>query len=469
MSDFREPVYESDEFRMLLQKYEKLRNGTISAFFDVEEFEQIIDYFLDDFEFEEANKAAELGSSQHPASVEIKYKIVHIHIEQGKSKKALSVLNEIPAWEHANSEFHFLTGTALCLSGKHKEAERSFDHALSIATDDVFDALINISIAFENARHFKLAIKYLKQALELSPDSLSVLYDLGYFHERVYRYEDSIDFYNKYLDIDPFSENVWYNLGVVLFKLKQYRQAIEAYDYSIALNPDYASAYFNKANAWASLDRYDKAAEAFLEFIEIETDNTQAICYLGDCYEHLGRYDEALVAYKQVIEIDNTDAEGWFGAGMIYYHNNAYKEAIAYILKALEFDKKNLDYWLNLGYIYEEAGMNKEAISCFKHVTLKDPDDREAWMGLSSLMLQEGMFEKVIPLLREAYTHFSRDENVAVKLAVAHIKNGNQKLGISFLKRALSISDTVYTEFEYYIPAHLQDPDIREIINKYKS
>jgi len=135
------------------------------SFLYVEEFEQIIDYYLDDFQYDEAKEAAQLGKRQHPASVEINYKFVHIYIEQGHPKKALALLDEIPVWEESNPERFFLKGTALCLLNRLKEAESQFDHGLEISSEDyIFDVLVNISIAFENIRHFELAVKYLIQA-----------------------------------------------------------------------------------------------------------------------------------------------------------------------------------------------------------------------------------------------------------------------------------------------------------------
>ena len=98
MSENREQVFENEEFQVLLRKYEDMRSGTQSIFFDVEEFEQIIDYYLDDFQYDEAKEAAQLGKKQHPASVEIKYKFIHIYIEQGQPKKALVLLEEIPVY-----------------------------------------------------------------------------------------------------------------------------------------------------------------------------------------------------------------------------------------------------------------------------------------------------------------------------------------------------------------------------------
>jgi len=464
MSEKNEPIFENEEFLMLLQKYEKMRSST---FFDVEEFEQIIDYYLDEFEYENAAEAAKLGSIQHPASVEIKYKVVHIYLEQGMGKPALEMLSQIPKWEHSNSEFYYLKGTALCLSGKIHEAEKNFDKGLSIANEDAFEALLNIAIAFENARQYHLAIKYLEQAHSENPEFLSVIYDLGYFNERLDHFNKSIEYYQKYLDIDPFSENVWYNLGVAYFKLEQSEKAIEAYDYSIAINPDYASAYFNKANTYASIDEYEKAIETIYEFLEIEPENTQALSFLGDCFEQINQYPKALEAYKKVIELDNTDSEGWFGAGMVQYQLAKYDEASIYLLKALEFDPQNTDYWINLGYIYEESGKKVEAVKCYKQVTRIDKMDHDGWNSLAGLLIEMSEFEKALGFLREAYTHFPEDPILAVKMAQCHFRLANHELGMKFLEIALSKSPLTIAEFIDAYDESLWNKQLRTLVKKY--
>jgi tetratricopeptide (TPR) repeat protein len=468
MSENREQVFENEEFQVLLRKYEDMRSGAQSIFFDVEEFEQIIDYYLDDFQYDEAREAAALGKQQHPTSVEIKYKFIHIYIEQGQPKKALALLEEIPAWEENNPERYFLKGTALCLTGKLKEAEAQYDRGLELSGDDSFEALINISIAFENVRHFELAIKYLMQAYHQFPDNLSVLYDLGYFYDRLHRFDESLKYYQLYLDLDPYSDNVWYNLGIVYHKLEYFEKAVEAYDFSIAINPDYASAYFNKASVWLNAGSFDKAIAAYQDFLEVEPESTQAYCYMGDCYEQMNRLDDALESFKKVIELDNSDPEGWFGAGMIHHREGNQQEAIVYILKAIEFDHKNLDYWINLGYANEDAGLMEEAVKCYAYVTRVDANDLDAWLALTGLLMKEGHYDQALGFLREAFVHHSAEAGILIKMAVCHLKQGEKELGIKFLEEALSANKDLESEFGYYFPEGSQDETIESILERFK-
>ncbi len=468
MSENREQVFENEEFQVLLRKYEDMRSGSQSIFFDVEEFEQIIDYYLDDFQYDEAKEAAKFGNKQHPGSVEIKYKFIHIYIEQGQPKKALSLLDEIPVWEENNPERYYLKGTALCLTGKLKEAEKQFDHGLSISGDETFDALVNISIAFENVRHFELAIKYLIQAYRQQPENLSVLYDLGYFYDRLHRFDESLKYYEQYLDLDSYSDNVWYNIGIVYHKLEQFEKAVDAYDFSIAINPDYASAYFNKASVWVNAGKFDRAIATYYDFLEVEPESTQAYCYMGDCFEQMNRLDDALGAFQKVIEIDNTDPEGWYGAGLIYHRQGSYQEAITYILKAIEFDSNNLDYWINLGYANEDSGLSDEAIKCYGYVTRVDSADLDGWSALTGLLMKEGRFMDALGSLREAFVFHSEDAGIRIKMAVCHLKLEEEDLALKFLEEALSMDDSLESEFAYFYPEGSRDEKVERIIQQYK-
>ncbi len=467
MSEKNEPIFENEEFLELLQKYESMRNSKHSAFFDVEEFEQIIDYYLDEFQYDEASEAAQLGSQQHPASVEIKYKVVHIYLEQGIGKPALEILEQVPRWEHSNSEFYFLRGTAFCLTGRIQEAEKNFDKGLSLSTEDTFDALLNIAIAFENARQYRHAVKYLEKAHVLIPDYLSAIYDLGYFHERLDNFQKSVEYYQKYLDIDPFSENVWYNLGVAYFKLEQPHKAIEAYDYSLALNPDYASAFFNKANTYASLSKYHLAIETISEFLEIEPDNPQALLFLGDAYEQSGQLRKALKVYKKLIEEDNTDPEGWFGAGMALYQMSKYDEATIYLLKALEFDNQNTDYWMNLAYVYEELEKWEEAAKCFGQVVKIDPSDLEAWNSLARLLLLTNALDKALEVLKKAVAEFPDDAHLAVKMSSCQYRLGNRSAGYDFLETALKKDRKLFVDFLFITENTFLDKNARKLIERH--
>ena len=459
-------MWEDNEFQQVLNRYMTMVSEKRSLFFDVDEFEDIIDYYLDDREFENAYEAARLGILQHTDSGELKIKLVHIHLEAGKPNLALEILNEFSQIEKKDPEYFLLKGTSLVQLTNFREAEKCFDHALEASGDDMVEVLINISIAFENARQYKYALKYLLMALELEPDNLSVIYDIAYYYERTSEYPRSISYYNLYLDQDPFSENVWYNLGVIYFKTNDWDKALECYDYAIAINPSYGSAYFNKANIYANNGNYLRAIKVYNEFLEIEPKNLQGWSYLGECYEETGNFDKSLEIYKKIISIDNTYPEGWYGAGLSLMNKDQLTDAVTYILKAIEFDRENPEYWFTLGEIYELQDLASEARKCYRNVCMLDPEDRESWIRLSRLYIDEFEYADALVVLREAYQNNFNCQDIIFMMSAVYYKLGDEQAGLSFLEKGLEIGKGGLKLFYSIYPEGVTDETIKKLLGK---
>src|SRR6056297_1321392 len=106
-----------NNFQYMLQRFEDMLSSNKSYFFDVEDFEEIIDYYLDIRDFKNAKAACLKAESQHPASYEIKIKKVHLYLESGKPALALDELNSFSELETDDYEYHLLKGTALAQLG----------------------------------------------------------------------------------------------------------------------------------------------------------------------------------------------------------------------------------------------------------------------------------------------------------------------------------------------------------------
>ncbi len=464
MDKHREQMQDEDEFRQVLERFEDMVERKSTYFFDVEEFEQIIDYYLDIRNFKKANEAIDIAGKQHPGSSEITIKHIQIFLETNQPSQAIDKLKDIPEWDLDNADIFLLRGTALAQLGKIPEAEKQFDIALGKTEVDRVEILINISMAFENARKFNLAIKYLRIAFALEPQNLTILYDLGFYYERMHEYATSIEFYNKYLDEDPFSDNVWYNLGVVYYKINQPQKALEAYDYAIAVNPSYASAYFNKANIYANDSDFVNAIAVYHDFLSLEDDHVQGWCYLGECYDQIEANDLALKTYKKVIEIDNSFPEGWFGAGLAYLAKGNSNDAISYLLKAIELDDSNSDYWFHLGESYESTEAIPEAIKCYKQTLVLDPKDMQAWFNLSKIYFFQLDYLLSLETISEAFIINAEDPELLSLEAACHFRLSGWTVGLLSLQKAVSIDETIADEFFKFYPEGLKSKKIQKLL-----
>lgn len=464
MSIEEENYFEDHELADVVKRFEKMLMHNERRYFDVIEYEDIVEYYLDLRKFDQALGAIKIGLIQHPNSQTLKQKQAQVFIENGQPIKALKIINKLQLSIPASNELLMLKGTAYCNIGQVQEAIRHYNQALDKTFEEKDEILYTIALSFEQINQYKIATKYLQQAHDINPKNLSVIYDLAYCYERSAQYDKSIKYYKLYLDKNPFSENVWYNLGIIYNSLGDYHEAISAYDFAIAINQKYSSAYYNKANSLVNLEEYEKAIKAFKNFLEYEEDNDDAYSNIGECYEKLNKYDDALYYYRKALKLNNLNPDAWFGMGVVFFYKDQYKESVQYIRKAIGFDDENSEYWYVLGNVYRAINNTNAAIKAYQFAVEIDPFDYEAWLNYSEVFYRNDNLIKAIQILNEAYNDNDGVALINYRLAAYHFLNKNTSQGFKFLEKGLKIDPEGYWAFIRY---HPDTPKIRKLIDKY--
>lgn len=459
-----------DEVFGPVERFEDMVKNHTRCFFDVHEFEAIIDYYLDTENFGFAAKAAKYAVGMYPSSTSIQQRISEILIDKGQPVEALGILERIGKMEPDNADILVLKGDALIMTGKTKEARRVYEKAYARADHDDKDALaFHIGVSLEKAEQYHLALRYLQDVLLLNPQNYAVFYDLAFCYDKIGKSDKSIEYYNKYLNEDPFSENVWYNLGFSYGVSEQFEKSLQAYDFAIALNSQYASAYFNKANLQAHLDHYPEAIVTYKEFLALEPDNAQAHCYLAECYEKLNDREMATEYYRQALALNPELADAWAGMGMLYFDENNYKSSIAHLQHAIRLDPDNPEYYFTLGTVYNAYMRPEKAAAAFRKCLEDDPDEPEALSGLYAAMLQLKRAKSARELL-DKLTGMNPEEPARnFREAAYHFTFGSMSDGYKWLARALSDAPDAIDDFFRLYPIAVNDPDLIAFIRPFTS
>lgn len=228
MNESQESYFEEEGIIESINRFEEMLNANSTFYFDVYEFENIIDYYLDQHNVHNAKAAIECGLKQHPKATSIKLRLAQTYIQNGKPSKGLHFLREIESIESSNGDFYLLKGTALNILGKKENAKSAFDRAIRLATEEKDEVIFSIAFSYLNTRRYDLAIKYLLLAHEVNSVNIIVLQEIAMVYERTDQLEKSIIYYNKYLNIEPYAEHIWFNLGMVYTSLDENDKAIDA-------------------------------------------------------------------------------------------------------------------------------------------------------------------------------------------------------------------------------------------------
>lgn len=468
MSEERFANYDDYHFIEVINRFRDMQKMNRVGFFDVYEFENIIDYYIEQRDFKNAKDAAKIGINQHPNSSLLKLKFAQILVENGKPSEGLSILRSVESLEINNYELFLAKGVAYNLLGKVNDAKKEFEKAISISNDWRDEVIYSIALSYIQINKINQAINYLLLGHEVNPENSLIVFELAMCYERIDKVEESIRYYLKYLDIDPFAENVWFSLGMLYGSLNDVKKALEAYDYALAINPDYTSAYYNKAGVLVNDENYTEAIKVYEELLKYEENDPQILCYIGECYEKLGNLPDALRSFKKSLRIDNNFGDGLFGISLVYFDKKRYNIGEQYIYDALKVDPENSEYWFMLGEIKNAQNKLCEALDAYNRTIELDPNDYEAWLAKANILYNQKKLADAIDILSQAYRFNYDISSVNYRLAAYYFYNHDNIRATEYFEKGLSLNFNEYKEIFQNFPRTSESGIFKQLILKYR-
>lgn len=437
--------FEDREMASNVKRYEAMKKRGMFTYFDVDEIEDVINFYIDNDKLNKAHEACKSGLSIHPTSSELKLKYAQLFIGRGQANDALLWLNKVKELSKWNHEYMLTKGMAMSILNSTNKAEKYFNQALKLVSDnEKEEVILHIADALEKSNAVDEAISYFELGSKMYPKNEEFYFRLGLCNNRIGNIDKSINYYHKFLNLNPFSENVWFNLGIVYNSAEKYKESIDAYDYAIALDNTHYDAIFNKANALANLEEYNEAIKTYNDYLNIFENNLTAKYYIGECYIQLKEYDKALEYFNSILIKNINFAEAFYGKAMVYEDTNKPDDAIKNYKKALEIDEENTDAWFSIGNLYIKLEKYSDAVKAFNNALSINKFDIEAWLLNAESYDKLGDISKSIGLLSEAIEYLPDNSDIIYALSAYYLKSGNNKLGLQWFKNAFSIEKENY-------------------------
>ncbi len=459
--------FESKEFAGVVKRYKKMLSDEQMGFFDVADFEYIVDHYIDKNQLTNALQACEIAISQHPHSLIVKIKKAQVLMGQLKTEKALHLLKMLAEIENTNPEILYMLGNCYSLIGSDDKAYDYFRKAEKFANEDRDELLYNVGAGYIQNNNYNRAIIFLEKAYNENPKNDSVLYDLAYCYDKLGYEEKSILFYNKYLDIDPYGESAWYNLGIIYTRLEEYDKAIEAYDFALAIDENYSSALFNKANTLSTAERYNEALTCYLTFLRFDKHSSDAHVYIAECYFQLEDYTKSYEYYLQAIQLDSKNADGWYGAGIVLMLEEKLSESLIYIKKAIKLDDSCPDFWSAFGKVNAALNRYEEAVVAFQKSVEIEDSNADFWIAFAEFYYNCKQIGMAIHTLFQAETTVIESASLFYKLSgyLGEIKN--TQLAEMYFEMALSLNYDLLSNFFLDFPKLKSRRWIKKLLSKF--
>ena len=253
-----------DESSDIVKRYEQFLSGKATGYFDVEELENIVEYYLRRGRTKDSTKAIELGFQLHPNSVALQTKRAKIYLATGDNQKAFRLLESLT--ETTDYEVLLLKIEVFIKLGRLMEAQLLSDKLVADEADDLDNVCLDVAFIYLGFGEYSIALELLEKGDTFNNKNTDLLYELAFCYEQNDDFMNAIDTYNRIIDIDSFSAEAWFNLGQLYFALQEFHKALDAYEFAIAIDEKDSLTLLQKAHVHFQLDEFEDAIEAYKDY-----------------------------------------------------------------------------------------------------------------------------------------------------------------------------------------------------------
>lgn len=215
--------------------------------------------------------ALKKANALEPTLKEPLYRLAQFSLYLDKYQDCIDYANQMLEVD-ARDDRPFLV-KALCFK-QMGDTAKAVQNLLSAVTQnpDNFEAYLDLGV-IHLRKNDPLAEKYLNAALDIRPDDLLALYDLGLFYQQNDRLNEALQTYTHILEIDSTYRNAYYNMGFIYYQfLKEYDEALSSFDKAVKADPKYYQAVYMRGLCYEAKGDVSRAKTEYSYAIQLNPD-----------------------------------------------------------------------------------------------------------------------------------------------------------------------------------------------------
>jgi tetratricopeptide (TPR) repeat protein len=427
---------EDDESNDTIKRYEQFLSGTANGYFDVEELENIVEYYLINGRTKDCTKVIDFGLKLHPNNNALKAKRGKIYLITGDVKKAFRVLNSLP--ESNDYEVILLKTEVFLKLGRFDEAKILSDKLLEEESDELDNVCLDFAYIFLAEREFDTGLKLLEKGYSFNNKNTELLYELAFCYEQNDDFEKAESINLQIVDIDPFANEAWYNLGQLYFAEMKFTEALDAYEYALAIDETDSFSCLQKGHVHFQLNQFEEAIETYQMYKKMSLyGKWDTDIFIAECFEKLEKYEESILYYKQSLEAHPENFEALTGIAICLLEQEKFIESLSYSKQALVLNPEAADAWVYMAEAYIGLDdIDKALLSYLKSITI-DHEQPDTLMAIANICLEKAEFELAIKYYLEAQKLDEFIEYTDLFIAVCYFKLGDIQKTTIYLNIAL--------------------------------
>ena len=151
MPESNEKYFRSKAVPELINRFESMVENKTQYYFDINEFENLIDFYVADNSIGNAAKVVKLACSQHPNSSAIQLKNAQLLLDNGLIHKSLEIAKQLEKIEPSEAEIYILQANCYIELGNIGSAELAFKKAIDNTPNELDEAYHDVGYFYLSA------------------------------------------------------------------------------------------------------------------------------------------------------------------------------------------------------------------------------------------------------------------------------------------------------------------------------
>jgi tetratricopeptide (TPR) repeat protein len=302
-----------------------------------------------------------------------------------------------------------------------------------------------LATVYTELREYVFAERYLKRAMELSPNQGEHYYQLGLIRFRQQQWRPALEFFMQALNVG-FGRNeapVWRSIGDVQLELFDRDAALQAYTQSLRLQPGDPRTHLALGRFYQERGEASRAIEHLRAAVEADPSLRAAYPLLGRAYQQSEDSASAVTILKKALDQDPADQESRYALSRVLLAMGRAEEGR---VETEKYDRIRQQVAEAEGN-YQSAlsslakGKPSDAEQALREAVRLAPTYGPALQSLGTLLLDRGSADKALGFLERATQVNPLNAATWYSLAAADAKTGKLPQALEAAKRAVALND----------------------------
>ena len=416
----------NDDERELVLDFENTVLQGRDQFFDVDEMEVIIDYYLEVNDLKPLEQAVLYAERLYPDSTEVRLRRAHFMVTQQQYDSALGIMKDLQHREPDNTDVAYSLGVVYGAMGESDNAIECFRHAAEDGWE-LGRIFSNMAEEYYNKQDFDEAIRYYQLSLDTDSYDQSTMYNYADTAIQAGRASDAAAYFRSFVGEHPYDAEGWHSLGIVLASMGALNEAEDAYEYALAADKTLTSVYYDLAMTQVSLGKLGEAVSSLLQKAALSESPVEAYLQIATLYLQNNNPAAAMPYLRKCEQKDPDNGDVFSALAMCHLASNDVTQAFAMSKKALRLKPDSATTLFAAAQVHDALGHTDAAAEYYERLAERDDTTEGMFQYYISFLFRNRHYQEVTELAKESLDLYPGDSFYYTYLAASYFMTNRYK------------------------------------------